>query len=230
MPYTWKLFSNHDPIELSESSQVMGLFLQTTTEHSDRDFGRLSPSTFQNTINTGVAVRPHPKTSWTRVSCAFNGNGMVIAIVYRYIKHRKEWSVSVGFDQSLLPPPSPGNNTNEGQYLTFANVLEKQIKADLTAIDNRIDSFIMIDDVSLVGSTANETPDGFEQEATQRLTKIGELIWLAKGGQSVFSGGTYSSNGINSSRWTYDKVSNPGIKGYAKTDGGKLCVTKVTWS
>jgi len=219
--FKWTLFSNASPIISSETSKVITLFKDTTTQHSIRDFDNILPSTFLKNINNPVVDPDDPKhpnrTSWIKVSCAFykdHNDRMVIAIVYHYIKHRNAWSVSVGFDQNLLPAPK----TDDTKYLEFADLLGMQIKADFGVIDFNITSFIMIDDVAFKqDGSGNETATGFEEEGPQRKTKIGELIWLAK------------DKGSSGSTWVSSAYNNPDIKGYATKDDGRICVTTVSW-
>lgn len=237
MSFTFTRYDSSNPrMNATLLNDVKGLLIATAPFHHVRDLtddtnnnGRPFPDPYLlDLINQNRTGDVNGSGyNWMKVDYGTNDNthrdfmnkGNVV-IIYRLMQHRKrlvgrmQWSLTVGFDQSLLPDPD-GSNQTENVYLQFAEILAGQIRkfrddANLQPID-----FIMIDDMP-------------ESGVLPSVSKVQTLLEIAF---------KYSADGAHHpdlySRWNsrteHIPHSEVGVRyyGYKKTDNDMI-VTTIT--
>lgn len=194
MAFSWTSFSATNKINYSQLGNVMELLSQTAKVHEERDLASVPPLTLRELINTPQAYQapfpapPATKYNWMQVDYGANDNQTDpfknlgdIVVVYRLLKHRlkiapankMQWSVTVGFDARLLPPPS---NLIQQPYAELANVFAGQIKRKMSQLVPVPTEFLMVDDIP---STSDDPAK----------SKVGKLILTA---YSLADGVAYS--------------------------------------
>lgn len=170
MAIVWKFYQDGgDQIDVDLLYDVKTLLTDTAQVHI-RDFEYSDIPTLVIHVNEKVQGR-----NWLKMHCRYNNDNLDIAICYHLLKHRGyKWSVSVGFNQGLLPQPDLQNLGDVedplNPYVVLALFLGKIIKDDLHGFTPRHRELWMVDDI---GTQA----DGSEPEMKQRKTPIGELNW-----------------------------------------------------
>lgn len=190
-------------ITYNEVYQVINLLSQTSKVHRERDLRRITPEDMRGLVNNSIGGQ-----NYHMMNCRADTVTKVIDIViaYHYMKELKQWSVSIGLDRGVLPKPSATGTTFTKAYEDLAIEIGTLVKSDGAKFNPVATSFVMIDDVHK-DAMGIPTTNGFEPEATQRLTMIGELVWTAMKSPNV-------SNKFPSATWNVVKGARPLVDGY----------------
>lgn len=178
MQIVWdNLYSSVTPIDLSNATSCVDIMKQTALVHRNRDFLYYTPA--QLTTKVNVPVNGY---NWIKIRSghdADQSSAPKVYIIYHLLRHRirqhmqGQWSLSIGFDQKLLPAPSGGNvNDPKNPYVQFAEAIGARMAADLKSISPNDGYSVIYDDI---GGDA-----GFGNEGTRRATPIGELGWVCQ--------------------------------------------------
>lgn len=163
MGFDWNSFSASSPINYSQLGSAMELLSKTSKVHEERDLAFVSPKVLKTLINTLQGYQPPfpspivKKYNWMQVDYGtnkndndiFKGHGDIV-VIYRLLKHRiqiarkMQWSVTVGFDERLLPPPI---NQNQTEYKELANIFASQIRDKQIHLDPIPEEYVMVDDI-----------------------------------------------------------------------------------
>ena len=176
MQLVWdNFYGDASPIDLNNSTSCVNVMKQTALVHRNRDFLYYTPAQFVTNINSTVNGY-----NWIKVRSGHDADqpsNPKVYIIYHLLRHRIRqdlegpWSLSIGFDQTLLSPPSGGNvNDPNNPYVQFTVAVSAQIAADLKSISPSDGFSVIYDDFGGDG--------GFGCEATRRTTRIGEVGWV----------------------------------------------------
>ena len=186
MARRWTLYQASNPIDQTTTERCIELLNMTAKVHRERSLASVAPETIMNTINSVVN-----DFNWMKVHCGVNtGSGDVeLIVLYHLLKHRQHaWSVSVGFDVSLLPAPDQTGDPNDpdNPYVDMATELSGVISAGLSMIQPARTKWYSIDDIG-------PNSDGSYSVQDRRRSRIGELGWIAENNDEVRNTWQFSS-------------------------------------
>lgn len=197
---SWKLFQAGNPIDYSGVLDLMTLLSKTSDTLAD-EMGHVPPNVLMDKINSialgdpGTYPLPHGpygggKYNWMKATIGYDPAGKpIVAVLYHLLRHRiaagKDgyWSVSVGFEQSLVGDPPLGMDGTEPDhpYVRIIEEITAQIGNDLElmpplSMDAQGYPYCVIYDRVDPDEDPDQPPGN--NETKRRSKKIGEMGWV----------------------------------------------------
>lgn len=219
MGLAWNLYDSGKKIGIQQMYDVLSVLCRTAKVHRERDLVNVPVDRLMKIVNEKESGH-----NWIKMDCGLNASGKVDAvIVYHLLKHRErnpgvgamQWSITVGFESSLVPPPGNGDaNDFDNPYVLWALEISDRVTQFANSCNPKVKTFVWIDD------------DIQESVVNLRKTPIGELAWTAMNNNIITN--TWTWGGGRKERPTTGGLNPVNIPGYGKPDDTHIMLTEVT--